>query len=65
MNLTELQMSELISDILKIPLTDCRELDSQTGRYKKRELLVSPNADLTNALTTDTPKIFRKHKIRV
>ena len=45
-------MSELISDVFKIPLTDCREL------------LVSPNADLTNAVITD-PIIFRKHKIKV
>ena len=49
MNLSELHMSELISDTLKIPLTSCIELDSQTGRYEKRELLVSPNTDLTNA----------------
>ena len=64
LNLTDLQMSELISDVFKIPLTDCCELDSQTGRYEKRELLVSPNADLTNAVITD-PIIFRKHEIKV
>ena len=26
---------------------------------------MSPNTDLTNALTTDTPKLFRQHEVRV
>lgn len=26
---------------------------------------MSPNTDLTNALTTSTPKLFRQHKVRV
>ena len=64
MNLTELQMSELLNDVLKISLSDYRELDSQTGRYEKRELLVSPKADLTSAVFSD-PIEFRRHKIRV
>ena len=65
MNLSELHMSELIFDKLYIPPTCCLELDMQTGRYEKRELLVTPNTDLTNALTTDTPKLFRQHEVRV
>ena len=65
MNLSELQMSELISDILKIPLVSCIELDSQTGRYEKQELLVHSDTDLTNTLTGETPKYFKQHKIRV
>ena len=51
MNLSELHMSELLSDTLKIPLVSIIELDNQTGRYDKRELLVYPDTDLTNALT--------------
>ena len=65
MNLSELHMSQLITDTLKIPLANCIKLDSQTGRYNKRELLVKPDTDLTNALTSDTPKSFRQHEIRV
>ena len=63
MNLSKLHMSELISDTLKIPLVSCIELDSQTGRYDK--LLVHSDTDLTNALTRDTPKLFKQHKIRI
>ena len=65
MNLSELHISELITDLLKIPLTSCIELDNQTGRYDKRELLVLSDTDLTNALTSDTPKHFKNHEIRV
>ena len=65
MNLSELHISEQISDVLKIPLSRCIELDSQTGRYEKRELLVSPNTDITNVVTRDTTIKFRHHKIRV
>ena len=65
MNLSELHMSELIFNTLKIPAECCIELDMQTGRYEKKELLVTPNTDLTNALTTDTPKLFRQHEVRV
>ena len=65
MNLSELHMSQLITDTLMIPLTSCIELDSQTGRYDKRELLVKPNTDLDNAVTGDTPKTFRHHEVRV
>ena len=65
MNLSELHMSDLIFNTLKIPAECCIELDMQTGRYEKKELLVTPNTDLINALTTDTPKIYRQHKVRV
>ena len=65
MNLSELHMSQHIFEKLKIPPTCCIELDMQTGRYEKRELLVSPNTDLADALTTDTPKLFRQHEVRV
>ena len=65
MNLSELHMSQLITDTLMIPLAKCIELDSQTGRYDKRELLVNSDIDLTNALTSDTPKLFRQHEIRI
>ena len=49
MNLTDLQMSQMITDVLKISLADCHELDSQSGRYEKRELLVSSRANLNSA----------------
>ena len=65
MNLSELHMSELIFNTLKIPAECCIELDMQTGRYEKKELLVTPNTDLIHALTTDTPKLFRQHEVYV
>ena len=66
MNLSELHMSQLITDTLKIPLTSCIELDSQTGRYDKSELLLKPGTELDNAVRTDDkPHSFRHHEIRV
>ena len=58
-------MSDLIFNTLKIPAENCIELDMQTGRYEKKELLVSPNTDLTLALTNDTPKLFKQHEVFV
>ena len=51
-------MSDMIFYTLKIPADRCLELDTQTGRYDKKELLVKPNTDLSNALTPDAPKIY-------
>ena len=65
MNLTETHMTDLIFNILKIPAKCCIELDMQTGRYKNKVLLVSPNTDLTQALTGDSPKIFKQHEMFV
>ena len=64
-NLSELHISDLITDILKIPLTSCIELDNQTGRYDKKELQVRSNTNLDDALTGDTPKHFKDHEVRV
>ena len=63
MNLTDLQMSQMITDVLKISLADCHELDSQTGRYEKRELLVSSKADLNSAVFSE-PVEYRRHMIK-
>ena len=63
MNLTDLQVSQMITDVLKISLADCLELDSQTGRYEKRELLVSSRAN-TNAGAFIEPTEYRRHMIK-
>ena len=65
MNLTETHMTDLIFNILKIPAECCIKLDMQTGRYENKELLVSPNTDLSQALTGDSPKIFKQHEVYV
>ena len=65
MNLTETHMTDLIFNILKIPAECCIKLDMQTGRYENKELLVSPNTDLSQALTGTSPKIFKQHEVFV
>ena len=65
LNLTETNMTDLIFNILKIPGENCIELDMQTGKYEDKELLVHPNTDLSQALTNDTPKMFKQHEVLV
>ena len=48
-NLSELQLSQLITDHLMIPLTSIIKLDNQTGRYDTRELQVHHDTNLDNA----------------
>ena len=64
-NLSELQLSKLITDHLMIPLTNIIELDNQTGRYDTRELSVYHDTNLDNAKTTDPPLQYMNHTIRV
>ena len=65
MNLSEQNMSDMIFNTLHIPAENCIELDMQTGRYEKKELLVTPNTDLTLALSKDPPKLFKQHEVYV
>ena len=65
MNLTEINMTDLIFNILKIPAESCIELDMQTGRYEDKELLVSSNTDLSQALTNNILKLFKQHEVLV
>ena len=63
-NLTFDDISELIFEIMNIQFEECIGVDSYTGRYDTKEIMLKPEVDSTKYITT-APIMFKNHEVTV